>query len=281
MTPENIPNPNPAPAPNPNPVPAPAPQPFNLPENWRDSLPADIKDEPSLKTFNDIGVFAKSFIHAQKQIGVDKVPIPNKHFTEEDWSNFYEKIGVPKDAKYYQLDVDKTTMNETLLNAFKETSIKEKLFPKQSQALLKSTMDSLTQIATQAREKQKTESESRMNDLKKEWGQAFDQNTQFAHLAFKKFGDESLKSFLDESGFGNDPRVIKMFSKVGEILREGTIREGKITNDILVPAEALKKANTIAMDSKHPYNDKKHPNHKAAIEEVEGLYKMAFPAEDK
>ena len=39
--------------------------------NWKESLPDDLRDNPSLKSIQDVPGLAKSFIHAQKMVGAD------------------------------------------------------------------------------------------------------------------------------------------------------------------------------------------------------------------
>ena len=56
-----------------------------LPANWYEGLPDDLKGEESLKLFHDVPSLAKSLVHAQKQFGVDKIPVPTKYSTPEDW----------------------------------------------------------------------------------------------------------------------------------------------------------------------------------------------------
>ena len=54
-------------------------------QNWKDSLPEELKAEKALESIQDIPGLAKSYIHAQKMIGSDKIPVPNKFATDEDW----------------------------------------------------------------------------------------------------------------------------------------------------------------------------------------------------
>ena len=70
-------------------------QPLDAQVDWRESLPEDLKSDPSLLTVKDVPGLAKSYIHAQKMIGADKLAIPGKNASEEEWSAVYEKLGKP------------------------------------------------------------------------------------------------------------------------------------------------------------------------------------------
>ena len=54
--------------------------------DWKASLSDEIRNEKSLENISDISSLAKGYVHAQKLVGADKIPVPNKHATEEDWT---------------------------------------------------------------------------------------------------------------------------------------------------------------------------------------------------
>lgn len=69
------------------------------------------------------------------------------------------------------------------------------------------------------------------NQVKQEWldaakadkeigGEAFDENVASAQLALKQFGSDGLKQVLRDYGIGNHPEVIRVFTKVGKLLKE-------------------------------------------------------------
>ena len=41
--------------------------------SFLDTLPEDLRGEPSLRNFNDVGALAKSYTHAQRMIGGDEI----------------------------------------------------------------------------------------------------------------------------------------------------------------------------------------------------------------
>ncbi len=51
-------------------------------------------------------------------------------------------------------------------------------------------------------------------------GEKFDENVAIAKRAFDKFGDESFKAALNESGFGNHPAFLKTFYRIGMALKD-------------------------------------------------------------
>ena len=73
--------------------------------DWKASLSEEIRADKSLENIKDIEGLAKSYVHAQKLVGSDKIPVPNKYATEQDWDAVYEKLGRPADAEGYKYDL--------------------------------------------------------------------------------------------------------------------------------------------------------------------------------
>lgn len=59
--------------------------------SWRDTLPDEIKDDPSLKDFKDVNGVAKSYLEARKLLG-NSIRIPNESSSREDREKFYEQL---------------------------------------------------------------------------------------------------------------------------------------------------------------------------------------------
>ena len=55
-------------------------------------IPEEYKEEKSLHNFSNMNDFVKSYLHSQKLVGADKIPVPNKMATDEDWNAVYEDL---------------------------------------------------------------------------------------------------------------------------------------------------------------------------------------------
>jgi hypothetical protein len=51
-------------------------------------------------------------------------------------------------------------------------------------------------------------------------GETFDQNVQAARSALKQFGTPELNGLLQDYGIGNHPEVIRIFTRIGKLLKE-------------------------------------------------------------
>ena len=91
----------------------------NTPEtntDWKAGLSDELRADKSLENIKDISSLAKSYIHAQKLVGADKIPVPNKHATEQDWDAVYKRLGRPDtpDGYKYNLPEDQNVNAEAL-----------------------------------------------------------------------------------------------------------------------------------------------------------------------
>lgn len=249
--------------------------------NWRSSLPAELQEEPGLKLFNDVSALAKSYVHAQRSLGADKIAIPSKLATDEDWQGVYQKLGLPKEIKDYKVEFQKdSTIEPAFAEKFKEQAHKSGILPQQAQKLADWFSQTNKDYATEITKARDTKVKADMDGLKSEWGKAFDQNLARAGQVIKELADPELNKYLDESGLGNDPKLIKLFSKVAEkFMTEGKHIGGDAGGTpTLDPAGALKEANSIRANGEHPFNNPSHPNHKTAVMEMNALFEQAYPS---
>ena len=68
----------------------PAPQPTST---WKESISEVYRNDPNIEKFTEIDALAKSYINATRMIGQDKMVVPNKNFTEDQWEEVYDKNG--------------------------------------------------------------------------------------------------------------------------------------------------------------------------------------------
>jgi len=240
--------------------------------DWKASLSDEIRNEKSLENISDIESLAKSFVHAQKLVGADKIPVPNKFATDEDWNKVYEKLGRPKSADEYKFNLpEDKTVDEAALKGFADQAHKLGLLPGQADGVVKFYNDMIgaeladaNSIAVAAREKATSE-------LKTEWGQAYDQKIAAANNVVRSVLPDGFMSMNMEDGtkLGDNPVVIKAFAMLAEKMGEDKI----ISSDgpIMMTPKALDKEINSLTAPGSAYWDKTHPAHKDAVAEVLAL----------
>ena len=105
--------------------------------NFKDLIPENFREEKSLENFNNMEDFVKSYLHAQKMVGADKIPVPNKHSTDEDWNEVFKRLGAPGSPDDYKYDFKDQEMDSQQVQEFNKTAHRLGLLPKQAEGLIK------------------------------------------------------------------------------------------------------------------------------------------------
>ena len=240
--------------------------------DWKANLSDEIRADKSLENIKDIEGLAKSYVHAQKLVGSDKIPVPNKFATDKDWDAVYEKLGRPADAAGYKYDLpEDQKIDEASLKNFSDQAHKLGLLPGQANGMVK-FYNEMTAASLQESETTAVAArEASSSELKKEWGQAFDQKiSQAANLA-KSVGASELfnTNMADGTKLGDNPIMIKAFAELAGKMGEDNITQSSGPT-FQTPAQLEKDIGELTMPGS-AYWDKNHPNHKLAVEEVLAL----------
>lgn len=253
---------------------------FNGPE-WAkgfEGLDSELLGDPSLKAIQDVPSLIKSYVHAQKKMGMDKAVLPNKNSTKEEWLGLYHKLGLPAEFGEYEFkSPEETVFKDEMLEAFKETAYNNNLLPDQASAVLDFLNNYTSEEASKMQATQEEQTQAAIGDLKNEWGDAFEQNLRKAKLAVQEFGGDELRNYLDQTGLGNDPQIVKVFSQIGDsFFKEDSFgTEGK-SSYAMAPDEAQAQINKIMGDFDGPYFNSQHPDHNRIVNEVNKLYKAIY-----
>jgi aminoglycoside/choline kinase family phosphotransferase len=246
------------------------PEPVNI--DWRQSLPEDIKADKSLESIKDVASLAKSYIHAQKMVGSDKIPVPNKYATDKDWSLVYEKLGRPKspDGYKYDLPQDKQ-VDEASLKSFSDQAHRLGLLPTQANGVVKFYNDMVAKTLQDADSKALAARENGTKQLKQEWGQAYQEkltkaNTLASSVLKKDFLNNNL---ADGTKLGDHPMMVKAFAALADKMGEDNIVQASGPS-YLTPSQIEKQIGELTQVGS-AYWDKNHPNHDAAVQEVFAL----------
>ena len=244
----------------------------NTPEtnvDWKGSLPDDIAGDKSLENIKDISSLAKSYIHAQKLVGADKIPVPNKYATDKDWDEVYSRLGRPKTADEYKFDVK--DVNQDGLKSFANQAHKMGLLPHQANEMVKwyqENVNSENQAKDVAAETARTEATA---NLKKEFGLAFDQKLKAASALAKQYVDAKVLDapMADGSKLGDNPAIIKAFANLAAKMGEDQFvnSSGPV---FMTPKQIDKQIGDLTAPGS-AYWHKNHPNHTIAVEEVLAL----------
>ena len=249
----------------------------NTPEvstDWKASLSDEVRADKSLENIKDIESLAKSYVHAQKLVGAEKIPVPNKYATEKDWDAVYEKLGRPKSADGYKYQLpEEQKVDETALKNFSAQAHKLGLLPTQAQGVVNFYNEMMGKQVADADSVALAQREKAMTELKTEWGQAFDQKLQKANNVVSQVFPKGIMSMNLEDGtkIGDHPAVIKAFAALADKMGEDDIVQASGPT-YLTPKELDKQIGSLTADPQSAYWQKSHPNHAEAVKEVEQLF---------
>jgi len=242
----------------------------SAPVGFFDSLPEDLRAEPSLRNFTDPVSLAKSYVHAQRMIGADKIPLPGKSATEDEWRQVYKRLGAPDSAKGYDFKVGADTMRDTEIEAFRTAAFEAGLNSKQAGRIAQFLEGTVTQSRAAMEEGADAVRYAGEQELRQEWGQAFDQQVQLAHKAAVTFlGNTDLLDSVELADgrlLGDHPAIVKMFANLAKEIGEDNLL-GDASELVMTPAEAQNKISEMTRQGT-PYWDKFHPEHRAYVDEA-------------
>lgn len=255
-------------------------------QSFRDSLPEDLRSNPSLKNINDVGSLAKSYVHAQRMVGADKIPLPGSNSTDDDWIKVYDKLGRPADIKDY--DVTMPDMFDG--NGFRESVHAAGLNQKQAASVaqfIHSQSEAANEKLNAYQEQARLDTEA---ELRQEYGKTFDDKIKRAQSTAKYLlgskGDPSSKDNIlgnirlaDGRMLGDHPDIIRMFEAMSHEIAEDDL-DGVTTESAMTPQDAQEEIDTIQADRSGPYWNKHHPEHDKMVARVNELFEYVHPEEN-
>ena len=173
------------------PDPSPSPPP---PPDWRDLLPLEYKDSPTIKDVPDLGTLVKNYEHTKAMVG-SSIRLPTEEAGAEDiaaiqqkllereylglmkkpdvenpesMAEVYRALGRPEDASGY---IAPEEINGELFGAMADTALNLGLSKRQYEGIAKALADQQMAEYQQMEDRKAQE----VGQLKGEWGPAFDQ----------------------------------------------------------------------------------------------------------
>ena len=237
--------------------------------NFKDSIPEQYREEKSLENINSMDDLLKGYVHAQKLVGTNKIPVPNKHATDEDWNEVFKRLGAPDTPEGYQYNIKDQEMDSQQISEFNKTAHKLGLLPKQAEGLVKFYNEMNGNIASSQEEAAAQAQLNVETELKKEFGPQYNKRLdQAKRLAVNSLGQDFLENtyLKDGSRLGDNLQVIKAFSDLANKLSEDEIVKGD-GSEYMTAKDIEKEINELTQEGS-AYWSKTHPNHQKAVQEV-------------
>jgi len=192
----------------------------------------------------------------------------------EGWSRVFDSLGRPKTAEDYKLPVpegDPGEFAKVAAGKFHELG----LTAKQAQSL-PSWYNEMGTNTVQAQQQQTAQqTEAQVNELKSEWGQAWDENVELGRRAAREYGLDQSTLTKMENAIGTS-ELLKLMSRIGRGQTEHSFEGGKSTTSFgMTPEAARNRINALRNDG--DWSSKYIAGNADAQAEMQRLMRLAYP----
>lgn len=221
----------------------------------------------------------KAYQNLEKLLGREKIPVPTADDDDEGWQRWYAASGRPEAPDNYEfkrpeLPAD-MPYDDELEKSFKTFAHVNGLNKKQAAALYegyaKTQMERHAAYSTQ----QKQAVSQAETALRREYGNTYEQAVGQAKAALAQYADPEYLQFLEQSGQGNDPRVIRAWIKVGKEMSGDTKLRGNV-QPAAQPADLERAIADFRTQHSEAMFKKDHPDHDRRVKEYSKLFEARF-----
>jgi len=250
-------------------------------ENFKDSLPEEIRGEKILDNLGDFHGAMKQLIHAQKQIGKEKVVLPNEKSTENDWNMFYDQIGRPKTWQDYKFVKDESLPEEIYDDALRDKFLEGYYKAGGSQKLLDYLNAFENERLKSGLESMQAQRDKELREvteaLKAKWGAAYDQRLHLANLMVNENSEEGEERDMVLSIIGNNPIVADFLANIAKKFTEDRAITGSMKTP--TPSEAKAEAEKLRMTPGYldgKLFDSNPTRYNEITKKIQELYEVAY-----
>lgn len=223
--------------------------PGQQPASWDAALDEDTRAYVQNKGWKDPTEVLSSYRNLEKFVGGSKnvVELPGEDADEQTLNNFFNRLGRPESPDQYGFKPPEGA-DPDLMNWFQQTAHQAGLNKQQASKLFDAWNEMsgarIEQMQSQARE----QSERAINDLKREWGSAYDAQIDAGKRAVAALGyDEARLNKLEDSM--GTAEMLKLFATIGSKMGEDSFEGGRSDDGFGVsPAVARQQIADLKMD---------------------------------
>ena len=218
---------------------------------WNAGFDEDTQAYVGAKGWQSPADLLLSYRNLEKFAGGSKalVELPGEDADPQKISDFYAKLGRPDSPDKYDLKMP-ADADPKITDAYKTIAHKHGLSAKQAAGVYGDWNELVIGLGQQSEAEMAAASEREVTDVKKEWGQAFEQNLDAGRRAAAALGYDQAKLDAMEAKLGT-AETLRLFatlgSKMGEDSFAGGEREG--TSFALSPAAAKQQIADLKLDT--------------------------------
>lgn len=276
---------NPTPQPEPQPTPQPEPAPADDRAKFLNLIPKEYREHASLKDYKDFAGMVKSHVNLVGLLGREP-RVPAKDAPPDQWTQFYSALGRPDTPDKYQVPIpegdDAPTIDPEYVDGFRKIAHEIGLTQSQAHKLAEWDFGFIAKHADDLAVEIAGVTERAERELKRELGNAYDNKLRAATKVFEDFGGKDLLNWMETSGAGSNPHLIRMAIKVADAMSEDRLGSSRSSSFGHTPAEAQREIGRLNLDKEFQtaLYDRNHIGHADAVKRRSELFAAAYPTED-
>lgn len=252
---------------------------------WFDALPDNLKSDPNVTRYADLGKFAEAKLHLDKHFGVPPEDLIRKPKADDKdgWSKFYSALGCPEKPEAYELPAPPEGLAD--LPADIKTKAMAKfhelgLNNQQAAALWALNQEVSAELTKSIDTASAAELAAGQIELKNHWGAQFDTRVALAQQYIAQNADPKLMDFLDSTGLSTHPGMFKLVGDLVAKLNPSGAMPGagdggnpRPNPGGMTPNEARAKLEAFQSEQGNvdALTDRTHPKHAIAKREYNAL----------
>lgn len=198
--------------------------------------------------------------------------IIGNEITPQDMERIYKKLGRPDEPDKYDLtEIVPDNFNKGLVDEFKKKAFDIGLSNEKTRELADWYKGVELKQVEAINNQRKAMADHHLLELKRDFGVNFEKEVNYARKAIDAYTDKSFKQYMDESGLGNHPALVKAFAKIGRELSEDKLVQSETANR-LAGDEAVKKAEINRLRNDRQFMERYRKGDPAAVQRLNSLY---------
>lgn len=198
--------------------------------------------------------------------------IIGEELTADDVNRIYTKLGRPESPDKYDLSgIVPDTYNQDVLEQFKQKAHETGM----SQEGVRKMAEWYKEVEVKQHEAinkaRAIQDDQHIMTLKTELGANFDAEVRNARKALDAYTDKAFKQYMDESGLGNHPALVKAFAKIGRELSEDRLVQSD-TATRLAKNDELRKSEILRLRGNKEFMEKYRRGEPTAVQRLNSLY---------
>lgn len=246
---------------------------------WRDSLPEDLRENPTLQRYNDVESLSRAAIEARNLISKKGAIYPGDDASPEALNDYYTQIGRPETVEGYELDkIEIPEVLQPSWNADGVSAVVEEMFAKgASKEVVQTAVAKMAEVQAanlaEGNATMQQHQEAAIGALKEKWGLGYPGKLEAAQMAFRELTEEAgvdrsrLESLVGPDGgrLADYPELLELFAHIGEANGEHGFVGEKSRRSSMTPEEAHQKV--LELEADPAWTNSDDPRHAIVVQQ--------------